>query len=122
MRSVIDAGGRVTIGSDGPLFMQDPMSSIEAAVTRRHPVNGGPQDAAAAEAITLEEAIATRTINSAYLDFAEDELGSIETGKLADFVVLDRDLFAIPIDEVSEAQVVKTVVEGKVVFDAAAGD
>ena len=49
---------------------------------------------------------------------AEDERGSIETGKLADFVVLDRDLFAIPIEEVSEARVLKTVVEGEVVYES----
>ena len=121
MRSAADAGARVVLASDGPLFMQSPLGSIEAAVTRFNPVNnGGRPDPAAAEAITLEEAIAARTINSAYLDFAEDELGSIEVGKLADFVVLDRDLFAIPIDEVSEAQVLKTVVEGAVVFEATA--
>lgn len=117
MRSVADAGGRVVIASDGPLFMQTPLASIETAVTRRPP-DGGPQDPSFDEAISLEEAIAARTINSAYLDFAEDELGSIETGKLADFVVLDRDLFAIPIDEVSEAQVLMTVVEGEVIFQA----
>ncbi len=121
MRSMIDAGGRIALASDGPLFMQTPMASIESAVTRRPP-DGGPLDLASAEAITLEEAIAARTIHSAYLDLAEDERGSIETGKLADFVVLDRDLFAIPIEEVSEAQVLKTVVEGDVVYEAAVGD
>ncbi len=120
MRSVIDAGGRITLASDGPLFMQTPMASVEAAVTRRPP-GGGPLDLASAEAITLEEAIAARTIHSAYLDFAEDERGSIETGKLADFVVVDRDLFAIPIEEVSEAQVLRTVVEGDLVFSLASG-
>lgn len=118
MRSVSNAGGRFVIASDGPLYMQAPLASIEAAVTRRDPVNGGPQDAAASEAVTLPEAIAARTINSAYLDFAEDKLGSIEPGKLADFVVLDRNLFEIPIEEVSEAEVLMTFVEGEVVFDA----
>ncbi len=120
MRSVSDAGGRFVIASDGPLYMQAPLASIEAAVTRRDPINGGPQDAAASEAVTLPEAIAARTINSAYLDFAEDKLGSIEAGKLADFIVLDRNLFEIPIEEVSEAKVLMTFVEGKVVFDAKA--
>ena len=118
MRSVANAGGRIVIASDGPLYMQPPLASIEAAVTRRDPINGGPQDAAAGEAITLPQAIAARTINSAYLDFAEDKLGSIETGKLADFIVLDRNLFEIPIEDVSEAKVLTTVVEGKVVFQA----
>ncbi len=117
MRSLADAGGRIVIASDGPLYMQSPLASIETAVTRKPP-EGGDQDSSFAEAITLEEAIAARTINSAYLSHDEDELGSIEVGKLADFVVIDRDLFAIPIEEVSEAQILMTVVEGKVVFKA----
>ena len=119
MRSVADAGGRVVIASDGPLFMQTPLASIEAAVTRIDPVSDmGQPDPAAGQAITLQEAIAARTINSAYLASAEDELGSIERGKLADFVVLDRDLFAIPIEEVSEVQILMTFVEGELVFEA----
>lgn len=119
MRSVADAGGRVVIASDGPLFMQTPLASIEAAVTRIDPVTDeGQPDPAAGQAIALKEAIAARTINSAYLASAEDELGSIESGKLADFVVLDRDIFAIPIAEVSEAKVLVTIVEGEVVFGA----
>ena len=116
MRSVLDAGGKIVLASDGPLYMQSPLASIESAVTRKRP-EGGEQHPSFAEAITLEEAIAARTINSAYLSFDEDELGSIEVGKLADFVIIDRDLFAIPIDEVSEAQILTTVVEGEVVFD-----
>ncbi|MGI9508863.1 MAG: amidohydrolase family protein [Geminicoccaceae bacterium] len=117
MRSVADAGARVVIASDGPLYLQTPVASFETAVTRRPP-EGGPKNPSIGEAITLKEAIASRTINAAYLAFAEDELGSIETGKLADFIVLDRDLFAIPIDEISEAQVLKTVVKGEVVYEA----
>lgn len=119
MRSVADAGGRVVIASDGPLFMQTPLASIEAAVTRIDPVaDTSPPDPAVGQAITLKEAILARTINSAYLDFADEELGSIETGKLADFIVLDRNLFEIPIAEVSEAQILKTFVEGEMVFEA----
>ncbi|WP_171125672.1 MULTISPECIES: amidohydrolase family protein [unclassified Ruegeria] len=52
------------------------------------------------------------------MDFADEELGSIEIGKLADFIVLDRNLFEIPITEVSEAQILKTFVEGEMVFEA----
>ena len=120
MRSVADAGGRVVIGSDGPIFMQSPLASIETAVTRMPPEGGAPSPSAA-EALTLEEAIAARTIHSAYLSNAEDKVGSIEVGKLADLVVIDRDLFAIPIEEVSEAQVLVTVVDGEEVFKAGAG-
>ena len=118
LRSTADAGARIVLASDAPLYYVPPMGALEAAVTRADPYTHGPQDSAGAEAITLEEAIAAHTINAAYVSFAEDDVGSIKTGKFADFVVLDRDLFAIPIDEVSEAKVLKTVVEGEVVFEA----
>ena len=117
MRSAIDAGARIVLASDAPLYYEPPLSALESAVTRANPHTGGPQDAAGAQAITLEEAIAAHTINAAYMAFAEDKVGSIEPGKFADFVVLDRDLFAIPIEDVSEAQVLATVVEGTVVFN-----
>jgi predicted amidohydrolase YtcJ len=117
MRDVADAGGRVVIGSDGPIFMQTPLASIETAVTRLPP-DGGAKSPSAGQALTLAEAIAARTINSAYLSNAEDKLGSIEVGKLADFVVLDRNLFEVSIEEVSETKVLMTVLGGKKVFTA----
>ncbi len=121
LRSTADAGARIVIASDAPLYYVPPMGALESAVTRADPYTHGPQDPAGAEAITLEEAIAAHTINAAYVAFAEADTGSIETGKYADFIVLDRDLFAIPIDEVSDAKVLKTVVEGEVVYEAKAG-
>ena len=117
MRSLADAGARVVLASDGPIFMQSPLASFETAVTRLPP-DGTGASPNAAEALTLEEAIAARTINSAYLSNAEDTTGSIEVGKLADLVVVDRDLFAIPIEEVSEAKVLLTVLGGDEVFSA----
>ena len=122
MRSTADAGARIVLASDAPLYYEPPLAGLESAVTRANPHTGGPQDAAGDQAITLAEAIAAHTINAAYVAFLEEDTGSIETGKYADFIVLDRDLFAIPIDEVSEARVLKTFVEGEVVFEADAGN
>ncbi len=117
MRDVADAGGRVVLGSDGPIFMQTPLASFETAVTRLPP-DGGAKSPSAGQALTLAEAIAARTINAAYLNNSEDKVGSIEVGKLADLVIIDRDLFAIPITEVSEANVLVTVFGGEEVFNA----
>ena len=111
------AGVRVVIGSDGPILYQTALASMESAVTRLPPGGGNPSTSAD-EAITLAEAIAARTIDSAYLNNKEHETGSIEVGKLADFVVIDRDLFAIPIEEVSDAKVLLTVIDGQAVYTA----
>ena len=60
--------------------------------------------------------MAAYTINSAYLNFMERDTGSIEAGKLADLVVLDRNLFAIPVSEISEANVLLTLIDGEPVY------
>lgn len=106
------------LASDGPIFYQTPLASFETAVTRLPPEGGTGVSPSASEAITLEEAIAARTINSAYLLNAKDKAGSFQVGKFADLVVPDRDLFAIQIEEVSEAKVLLTVVGGKEVLKA----
>ena len=68
------------------------------------------------EALTREQAIRFYTMNNAYLLFKEHNLGSLEPGKLADFIVLDTDLLACPIDDIKNAQVLKTYVDGKLIF------
>jgi hypothetical protein len=69
------------------------------------------------QAITREQAIRFYTINNAYLTFEEKEKGSLEQGKLADFIVLDRDILTCPVDEVREIQVEQTWLGGKLVFE-----
>ena len=68
------------------------------------------------EKITVEEALRCYTYNSAYAGFQEDKLGTLETGKLADFVVLSKDLLVINPDDILETKVVRTVVGGKDVY------
>jgi len=70
--------------------------------------------------ITREQALRLYTIDNAYILFAEEEKGSLEKGKLADFVILDRDLLTCPLDEVAQIKPVRTYLGGKVVYDAAA--
>jgi predicted amidohydrolase YtcJ len=68
------------------------------------------------ERVTLDQMIASFTINGAYANFLEKSIGSVEVGKLADLIVLDRNLFTIPVAEISKARVVMTLVEGREAF------
>jgi predicted amidohydrolase YtcJ len=69
------------------------------------------------EALTREQAIRFYTINNAYLLFKEDRVGSLEAGKLADLIVLDRDILTCPVDTIKDTQVKQTYLGGKLVFN-----
>ena len=114
--SVYRSGAIVAFGSDWSVSTANPFEQIEAAVTRMAPlarVKMTPLNES--ERIALPEAIAAFTINAAYTNRNEDDTGSIEVGKLADLVVLDRNLFEIPLSEVSDAKALVTLFEGKAV-------
>jgi predicted amidohydrolase YtcJ len=68
------------------------------------------------EALTREQAIRLYTINNAYLLFCENKLGSIEVGKVADLVVLDTDLLTCPVDQIVKTKVLRTYLNGKLVY------
>ena len=70
------------------------------------------------QSITIEEALRAYTVTAAYARFAEDRLGTLEPGKLADMVILDRDPFAIPADQLGQVAVTHTIVGGRVVWDS----
>lgn len=116
-RSLLDAGVRLTCGSDWSVAPLNPLTGIYAAVTRRtldgkHPDGWFPE-----QKITLEEALRGYTVNGAYAEFAEHRKGTIEAGKLADLVVLDRNLFTLSPEDILEASVVMTMVGGKIVYE-----
>jgi len=114
--SIERAGGRVVGGSDWNVSSANPLVAIETAVRR--------QDAAAVdgpvlnenERVSLSSMIDAYTINAAWLMHQEDRAGSIEVGKRADMVILDRNLFDIPVTEIDEAQVVMTLLDGKIIY------
>ena len=111
-------GARIGFGSDWYVTSVNPLDGIEAAVTRLEPNGLTNIPLGNNEEITLSQAIENYTINSAYVNFLDEKVGSIEVGKQADLVILDRNLFAIPTSEINEAKVVATLFEGRLVYGA----
>jgi predicted amidohydrolase YtcJ len=105
----IIAGGN----NDCPVAFYSPFVQMYAAVTRK---TGSGQVIGPEEAISIMDAIRVYTWNGAYLGKDEDRLGSIEPGKLADLIVLDRDITTVPPEELLETRVLMTVVDGKIVY------
>lgn len=110
-----EAGARLAFGTDFPIDTLDPLLQIYRAVTRID--SSGKTVWHPHERITLAEALKAYTAGSAYGSFREKELGTLEAGKLADIVVLERNLFEIPVEEIPDTKVLLTIVDGKVVFD-----
>jgi predicted amidohydrolase YtcJ len=120
IRSLMDSGAVVVAGSDWSVSSPDPLQGMEVAVTRREP--GAPAGPAwiPEETVGLPRIIAAYTIAGAYVSFEEKDSGSLEAGKLADFVMLDRNLFDIPANQIHAARVLWTVFEGKEVYRSGA--
>lgn len=122
LKSIQDSGGMVAFGTDYPVGTDyltfNPLDGIRTAVTRL-PL---PPDSIITnpyrpeEQIDLQSAIEDATYMGAYTNFMENESGSLEEGKLADIVILDKDLFRIPPESINTAKVVATYLEGKETF------
>ncbi|MCK4318433.1 amidohydrolase family protein, partial [Candidatus Bathyarchaeota archaeon] len=106
----IVAGGN----SDCPVTYYSPFVQVYEAVTRK---TSSGQVVGPEEAIGVMDAIRVYTWNGAYLSKEEDRLGSVEPGKLADLIVLDRDILTVPQDEIKDIQVLTTIVDGRVVYE-----
>ncbi|MEJ2085450.1 MAG: amidohydrolase family protein [Acidobacteriota bacterium] len=113
--SVHEAGGLLAFGSDWPVSTPNPFVQIETAITRQSPSGEPTEPLFPAERIDLETALAAFTINGAFVNHQEDQTGSIEVGKLADLIVIDRNLFEIAPEEISETSVLVTLLGGQVV-------
>ena len=114
-RSLLDAKARLAFGSDWFVAPATPLEGIYAAVTRRTLDDKNPGGWVPAQKITVEEALRAYTTGGAYASFDEARKGTLATGKLADLVLIDRNLFEIPPEQIREAKVLVTVVGGKVV-------
>jgi len=116
-RSLMDSGALLSFGSDFPVEQVNPMLGIYAAVTRQD-LEGWPEGGwFPDERLTRQEAIRAFTLDAAYAGFMENDIGSIETGKRADFVVLDRDIMQVPADQIPQIQVLQTWLDGQLVFE-----
>jgi predicted amidohydrolase YtcJ len=117
IRSAVDAGIRIALASDGPIAWHDPLVALEAAVTRQAPGGKG-KPFNPDQAIDVPTAIKAYTIGPAQMTGQGDKTGSIETGKLADMIVLDQNILAIEPTQIGNTKVLRTLVGGQVVFDA----
>jgi predicted amidohydrolase YtcJ len=118
IKSLIEAGCKYGQGSDFPVAAGAPnaLASIEVGMRRANPGQTQTDRAEMAEAPSLEESIESFTINNAYEIRMEDKLGSIEVGKLADLVILDKNLFDIPVEDIHTTQIVETIMNGKTTY------
>lgn len=115
-RSLLDAGAKLSFGSDWFVAPASPILGIYAAVTRRTIDDQNPNGWIPQQKITVEEALSGYTINAAYATFEDKLKGSLQNGKLADFVILEKDITKIDPVTIKDVKVVATFVGGKEVY------
>ena len=116
-KSLLDAKAALTFGSDWSVAPLKPLEGIYAAVTRRTLDDKNPNGWYPVQKISVEQALRCYTNNNAYAGFQETKLGMLKAGMLADFVVLSENLFDITPEKIKDVKVLKTVVNGKEVFN-----
>lgn len=115
-KSFLDAGVKLCFGTDWYVAPLNPLLGIYAAVTRRTLDGKNPDGWIPEQKITVEDAIKCYTLNSAYASFEEKIKGSIETGKLADLVVLSDDILTIDPVKIKDTEVIMTIFDGKIIY------
>ncbi len=115
--SLLRAGARLAFGSDWTVSTANPLLELEVAVNRVDPDHRSADPFYPAECLTLEQGLRAFTQGSAYVNHLDHVTGTLEVGKLADLVVLDRDVLAPDAGPIGEAKVALTLVEGEVVFE-----
>ena len=114
-KSFLDSGAELAFGTDFPVVPFNQFVGIHAAISRKN-YDGSVAGVVNGENITVAQALRCNTINSAKVYGRDHELGTLETGKLADVIVLDRNLFDVPVDDINDAKVILTVMDGKVTY------
>ena len=108
MKSLVDAGVVIASGSDCPVEDPSVILGLHALVTRN--------DFVPEQCITMKDALKTYTIDAAYAAFEENVKGSIEIGKLADLIILNKNPLEVPKEKIKEIQVLQTIIRGKTVY------
>lgn len=116
-KTLLDGKARLAFGSDWFVAPPTPLEGIYAAVTRRTLDGAHPGGWIPEQKIGVEDALRAYTTGGAYASFDEAEKGTLERGKLADFVLIDRDLTRIPPEQIRDARVMLTIVGGRVVYE-----
>jgi hypothetical protein len=116
--SVARSGAPLAAGSDWPVSSMNPLEAIEVALTRRDPTAGPGPAWIPEERADLATLLAAYTIGGAWAAYRERESGSIEVGKRADLLVIERNLFELPAREIGETRVLRTYFEGREVYRA----
>ena len=115
-KTLLNKSKVIGLGTDFPVERVNPFHTFYAATSRKD-LNGYPEKGFQSQnALSREETLKGMTIWAAYLNFEENEKGSIEKGKLADFIIIDRDIMKIDIDETPKTEVLKTYVSGELVY------
>src|SRR6185369_5319422 len=120
-RSLLDAGARVAFGSDWFVAPPTPLEGIYAAATRRTLDDKNPNGWVPEQKISVEQALRAYTANAAYASFDEARKGILSAGRVADLVMLDRNIFEIPPEEIGAVKVMVTFVGGRKVFERTPG-
>jgi len=115
-KTLLNKSKVIGLGTDFPVERVNPFHTFYAATSRKD-LNGYPEKGFQSQnALSREETLKGMTIWAAYLNFEENEKGSIEKGKLADFIIIDRDIMKIDIEETPKTEVLKTYVSGELVY------
>ncbi|WP_412972365.1 amidohydrolase [Glaciecola sp. MF2-115] len=115
-RTFLEQGSRIAFGSDFPVELANAFHGLHAAVTRQN-ANMQPKTGwIPEEKVSRQEALRGFTLDAAYAAFQDDKIGTLEVGKRADFIFVDRDIFEVPASDIRDTQVLETWINGKQVF------
>lgn len=117
-RRLVSSGARLALGSDFPVEQVNPLLGFHAAVTRQDADNEPPGGWYGNQVLSREEALRGFTLDAAYAAFMEDEVGSLEPGKRADFVVFSQDIMTVPPEDLLSTEVVATYLDGEAIYEA----
>jgi predicted amidohydrolase YtcJ len=115
-RDLLDAGTVLAFGSDCPVASPNPLRGIHAAVTRQRRDGTPPGGWHPEQCLTVAEAVWAYTMGAAHASGLAGHQGSITPGKLADLIVLNNDIFAIPGAEIADTQILLTIFDGQIVY------